>query len=138
MNFNVIGLMSGTSLDGVDAALVSIDEAREDIQLIAFTSVPYSDELRKKLLEISDPKTSQTKDVSLMNMYLGERFADAAFRVCEEANLSIEDIQLISSHGQTVFHQPEPETIDGKPMTSTLQIGDIGVIAERTGVTTVG
>lgn len=138
MNFNVIGLMSGTSLDGVDAALVSIDEAREDIQLIAFTSVPYSDELRKKLLEICDPKTSQTKDVSLMNIYLGERFADAAFRVCEEANLSIEDIQLISSHGQTVFHQPEPETIDGKPMTSTLQIGDIGVIAERTGVTTVG
>src|SRR5690606_20876671 len=78
------------------------------------------------------------EDISSMNMMLGELFAEAAQMIIQKAGLSPDDILLISSHGQTIFHQPEPIVLDGKQIKSTLQIGDIGVIAERTGIMTVG
>ncbi|WP_231505611.1 anhydro-N-acetylmuramic acid kinase [Bacillus sp. EB01] len=136
----VIGLMSGTSLDGIDAALVSIKEEKEDIQLnlLHFTTLPYSEMVRETILRLCDPDKARIEDISAMNMLLGELFADAAKKVVTEANKTMDEIDLISSHGQTIFHQPEHAEIAGYSISSTLQIGDIGLIAERTGVTTVG
>lgn len=137
----VVGLMSGTSLDGIDAALVSISEENSEnikLELIHFTTLPFSEQLREEILGLCNPNLAKIEDISAMNMLLGEKFAAAAIKVVTEANKSMTEIALISSHGQTIFHQPEPVEIDGYSVTSTIQIGDIGVIAERTGVMTVG
>ncbi|WP_462410679.1 anhydro-N-acetylmuramic acid kinase [Neobacillus sp. Marseille-QA0830] len=136
----VVGLMSGTSLDGIDAALVRIAEDAGDIQLklLHFATMPYPESVREQILQLCDPKQARIEDISAMNMLLGELFADAAQQVVTEANRTMDEIDLISSHGQTIFHQPEAVEIAGYPVASTLQIGDIGMIAERTGVTTVG
>ncbi|WP_251548856.1 anhydro-N-acetylmuramic acid kinase [Neobacillus muris] len=136
----VIGLMSGTSLDGIDAALVSIKEDTDGIQLklLHFATLPFTVGLRDKILSLCDPNQARIEDISAMNMLLGEQFAGAAKKVAAEANRPMDEIDLISSHGQTIFHQPEQVKIAGFPVTSTLQIGDISVIAERTGVMTVG
>ncbi|WP_062353994.1 anhydro-N-acetylmuramic acid kinase [Bacillus kwashiorkori] len=137
--WKVIGLMSGTSLDGVDVAIVSINEERENIvELIDFFSYPYSTDIRNRLMEISDPNVSMTRDLSVMNMLLGEIFAEAVIDATKAARIPLKEIDLISSHGQTVFHQPEEIYIGKRPIKSTLQIGDIAVIAERTGVPVVG
>lgn len=136
----VVGLMSGTSLDGVDAALVKIDEENNDIKvnLVEYLSQPYSDDIKEDLTRLVVPETAHVESISSMNMYLGEVYADISLQVIKKAGLSTEDILLISSHGQTIFHQPDPVLMDDKEITSTLQIGDIGVMAERTGITTVG
>ncbi|MEH7113808.1 anhydro-N-acetylmuramic acid kinase [Neobacillus niacini] len=136
----VVGLMSGTSLDGIDAALVSIKEENEkfDIKLISFSTLPFSGVMKEKILELCNPERARIEDISSMNMLLGEQFADAAKKVVDEAKMSMDQIDMISSHGQTIFHQPEEVEIAGHSITSTLQIGDIAVIAERTGVMTIG
>lgn len=136
----VIGLMSGTSLDGIDASIVRIIESDAEIQVesVHFSTLPFSKEIKEKILHLCDPQKARIEDISSMNMLLGELFAEASLKVIKEAGLTKEDILLISSHGQTIFHQPEPVLIHGKEISSTLQIGDIGVIAERTGILTVG
>lgn len=136
----VVGLMSGTSLDGIDAALVQISvvDNKLDLHPIHFIELPLSSEIKEKIMKLCDPETARIEDISVMNMLLGERFADAAIKVIKEGGLTPKEVMLISSHGQTIFHQPDAVTMDGTAITSTLQIGDIGVIAERTGVTTVG
>lgn len=137
---HVVGLMSGTSLDGIDAALVSISEEAGAIQVkpLHFTTLAFSEEIREKILKLCDPKQARIEDISSMNMLLGELFADAAIKVVTEAKKTMDDIDLISSHGQTIFHQPEKVEIAEYSVSSTLQIGDIAVIAERTGVKTIG
>ncbi|MFS0821222.1 anhydro-N-acetylmuramic acid kinase [Bacillus sp. 1P02SD] len=137
----VVGLMSGTSLDGIDAALVSISESdnqKIQIKLIHFSTLPYSESMRERILELCNPNRARLEDISLSNMLLGELFAKATKKVVTEAGLELKDVDLISSHGQTIFHQPEGKSVEGYNLTSTLQIGDIAVIAERTGVMTVG
>ncbi|HWO75012.1 MAG TPA: anhydro-N-acetylmuramic acid kinase [Bacillus sp. (in: firmicutes)] len=135
-----VGLMSGTSLDGIDAALVKIENQNGNIEItpVQFSTYPYPKEIKNKLLKLCDPETSRLEDLSNMNFLLGELFSRAAIQVIEQAGFNKEDILLISSHGQTVYHQPSPVSFAGESITSTLQIGDIGVIAERTGIITVG
>lgn len=132
--------MSGTSLDGIDAALVKISRDEDEIHVepVHFTSVPFTQELKKEILQLCDPETSRIENVSTMNFVLGELFADAALRVIHESGMKREDILLVSSHGQTIYHQPERVSLAGYQSASTLQIGDISVIAERTGIMTVG
>ncbi|MCC3356357.1 anhydro-N-acetylmuramic acid kinase [Bacillus sp. REN16] len=137
----VVGLMSGTSLDGIDAAVVKISETDNQeikIKLIRFTTLPYSESMRERILALCDPDRSRLEDISLSNMLLGELFAKATKKVITEAGLEMKDVDLISSHGQTIFHQPEGRQVEGYNLRSTLQIGDIAVIAERTGIMTVG
>lgn len=136
----VVGLMSGTSLDGIDAALVKITDNDGDIQmeLVHFISNDYAPNIQSHLLKLCHPNTANLDMISKMNMYLGDVFADAVLKVIHEADMSKTDISLVSSHGQTIYHQPDVEWIGRKDITSTLQIGDIGVIAEKTGITTVG
>lgn len=144
----VIGLMSGTSGDGVDAALIevrrsrrsrrSVDAGLADLQvrLLAFRVLPYSRSLRARLLAASSQGT--VSDICHLNALLGELFAAAALRVVEQAGRSPSEVHLIGSHGHTIHHLPsrvfEPEV---GWIRSTLQIGEPAVIAERTGMTTV-
>ena len=136
----VVGLMSGTSLDGIDAALVNILDTDSEIEvdLVHFSTIDYTPEIQAELLKLCHPDTANLSMISKMNMYLGDVFADAVEKVTHEAGIAKEDIRLVSSHGQTIYHQPDAEWIDGRAIISTFQIGDIGVIAEKTGITTVG
>ena len=134
----VVGLMSGTSADGVDAALVRIVRRGQTPRItpVAFASLPYPQPLQQRILELS--LHGRVDEICHMNMYLGELFAKAALRVIHKAGHLPTDIDLIGSHGQTVHHLPNGIREPGVGLVrSTLQIGEPSVIAERTGIPTV-
>ncbi|RLE67318.1 MAG: anhydro-N-acetylmuramic acid kinase [Thermoprotei archaeon] len=135
----VIGLMSGTSADGVSAVLVELKGCGVNTRykILAYKTYPYPSEVREKIFSLFDPKTSTVDEICFMNFILGEIFAEAALKIAKEANIDIEDIDLIGSHGQTIYHQPNPRSIAGYESRATLQIGEPSVIAERTGRITV-
>ncbi|MCL5005663.1 MAG: anhydro-N-acetylmuramic acid kinase [Acidobacteria bacterium] len=128
-----VGLMSGTSLDAVDAALVrlagSSDKPR--VRLVAFTSVRYSLGVRKRILHVASGEAIPAREISQLNFLLGELFAEAALRVCRKARISPHRLSVIGSHGQTVFHQGFATLEAGRKISSTLQIAEPAVIAER-------
>lgn len=129
----VVGLMSGTSLDGVDAAVVEIGGApdRPDWQLLAYLDVPYSSQQRHLIHDGIVNGSAAT--LCRLNAELGEWFADAAVRACEQAGIERSDVAVIGSHGQTVWHEPPRDGRRG----ATLQLGCAATIAERTGVAVV-
>ncbi len=131
----VVGLMSGTSRDGIDAALVKIPGSGKDtrIELMKFICVQYSEDIKAALDGLT--RVCSLDGISGLNFLIGEAFSEAALRVIEEAGIEQNRVDLIGSHGQTVYHNP-PSRHCGTP--STLQLGEIDVIAERTGITTVG
>lgn len=134
----VVGLMSGTSADGVDAALVSIvrKATRVEVEMGAFYSLLYPRSLQQRVLSASVSGT--VADLCHLNALLGEWFANAALGVIRAAQLTTEDVDLIGSHGQTVHHLPNGIKDTGVgAIRSTLQIAEPAVIAERTGITTV-
>lgn len=135
----VVGLMSGTSVDGIDAALVEISGTGGsiEIKLRAFQNTPFPGEIRKKICGLFDPKAATVDRLGYMNFLLGELFAEAALNVIRKAGLECEEIDLIGSHGQTVFHAPEAVREDGYDIRYTVQIGEGAVIAARTGIPTV-
>ncbi len=131
----IIGLISGTSADGIDAAVVDIRGAPPQLSvgLRSFTFVPFSAAQRQQIFALFDPQTSHVDSICQMNFLIGEWFAAAAQQAMAEAGLLPADIAAIASHGQTIYHCMEPNT----PVRSTLQIGEAAVIAGRTGITTV-
>ncbi|HLG21290.1 MAG TPA: anhydro-N-acetylmuramic acid kinase [Candidatus Manganitrophaceae bacterium] len=135
----VIGLISGTSSDGVDAALVDIRSNRGAIalDLVAFDVYPYPRSLQKKLIDLASGSPQSVAALCHLNFYIGERFADAAVQIAGRARIPLSKIGLIGSHGQTVHHLPVPRREEKWLIRSTLQIGEPSVIAERTGVTTI-
>ena len=130
----VIGLMSGTSADGIDAVLteIAVSSGGPQMRQLGFESVPWPQRDRE-LIERLIAGRGATRDVSRAGFQLGEKFASAALRVADSSGLAIDEIDLIGSHGQTVWHEVE----ESGAVQSTLQIGEAAVIAERTGVTTV-
>lgn len=155
----VIGLMSGTSADGIDACLVEITGNGIDtkINILDFETYPYHVATRNAILETCNPETGTVDKVCKLNFHLGKLFADAAKSIANKARIPLTDIDLIGSHGQTIYHLPNPfckgnnanetklisekNTQDGsfptQHISSTLQIGEPSVIAQETGVTTV-
>ncbi len=134
-NTLAIGLMSGTSLDGVDACLVEISECC-DVKIKETCSLDYPKDIQTKLFEMAN-NNGDIKDVCLMNFILGEIYAQCTFELLKKACIKPKDIAYIASHGQTIFHHPQK--MNNNPQTnSTLQIGDISVISDKTGITTVG
>jgi anhydro-N-acetylmuramic acid kinase len=132
----VIGLMSGTSADGVDAALVEVSpEARPAVAVLAHDTWPYPAGLRERVLALASG--GSTEEVCHLNVYLGELFAEAALAVARAAGVDIAAVALIGSHGQTIHHLPTPRREGSHAVRSTLQIAEPAVIAERTGVTTI-
>ena len=122
----VAGLISGTSADGIDVAVVDIDD--RGIRVVGAKTVPYPLGVRDAILSVTNPA-----DVSRLNFLLGELFAEAL----QHAGVPLESIELIGSHGQTIFHEGEPAEFLGRRIASTLQIGEASVILARTGIETI-
>lgn len=134
-----IGLMSGTSADGVDAALVRISgwglatEARQ----LAYVSIPFEDDVRDRILALAQGDTGGSRDLGRMNALLGQLYLEACLRLCRDAGVSPEDIDLVGCHGQTVYHQPAPEAYFHRTLAATYQIGDVSILCERLGAVAV-
>ena len=131
----VVGLMSGTSADGVDAAVVEIGGRK--VRLLAFDTFAYPAALRRQILDLCRPESARLDDICHYNFVLGEVFADAVIKLCSKSGISPRSIDLIGSHGQTIYHQPGGKRYGRRTIRSTLQIGEPSVIAQRTGITTV-
>lgn len=131
-----IGLMSGTSLDGIDAALVEISGKNETtaVKLIDFLTVPFSEGTLQRIREALSLESSDVEKICSLNIELGECFAQATLAVCTQAGIASTELAFIGSHGQTIFHIPfDRDTL----YASTFQIGDPAVICERTKTTVV-
>lgn len=135
----VVGLMSGTSMDGIDAALVRISGRKDQprVRLVAFDSTPYMSEVHERLRRVAGGDPTCAAEISQLNFLLGKLFADAALRVCNRASVSPNQLAIIGSHGQTIYHQGSPSVEPDHPMASTLQIAEAAVIAHATGVPVV-
>lgn len=131
----IIGLMSGTSADGVDAALVDIHGERraERVTCLAAAYCPYPDELRAAVLEQCDRDRSSVSALCILSSALACQYADAARAVAERAGVSLSRVTAIACHGQTVWHQPEPVAAYGGLHRGTTQLGNAALLAERTG-----
>jgi anhydro-N-acetylmuramic acid kinase len=144
----IIGIMSGTSLDAIDVAMVRIQKhgLTAQVRLEHFRSFPYPPKIRAVVRELFDPKKARIDDICRYDFILGEVFAAAVLRLLKETNIKADSVDLVASAGQTVWHDPEMsmvnadvDWIDGPLMTrSTFAIGQSAVIAERTGIITVG
>lgn len=133
----VIGLMSGTSVDSVDAALVEIrgHSLETGVELVAFHSHAFEAEVRDRIFDLFQPETSRVDEICQMNFLIGEVFADAALSVIRKSGLEAKEIDLIGSHGQTIYHLPPQAGAQYIP--STLQIGEPAIIAYHTGIPTI-
>ena len=124
-----IGLMSGTSVDGIDAVLV--DFSNEQARVIGNLYKTYTQELREKILALCEPGHNEIERLGELDVLLGKAFAATVHELLHQHQLSSETIRAIGSHGQTIRHQPH------QPHRFTLQIGDPSTIAAETGITTV-
>jgi anhydro-N-acetylmuramic acid kinase len=134
-----LGLMSGTSADGIDVALARISGAPPQLnaRLLEHTSFNFPPALRKEILRVAEQQPISAGELSQLNFRLGRIYADAVLAACKGFKVAPKRIDLIGNHGQTIFHQGQPVSYFGHSTASTLQIGDGSVIAVRTGITTV-
>ena len=133
----IIGLMSGTSVDGIDAAIVEIRGHRLEtaVDLIAFETFPFPPGVPQRILALCQPDTGRVDDICEMNFYIGHLFAEAVKHILRKSGMHARDIALIGSHGQTIHHLPRDARTSRYP--STLQIGEPAVIAHETGIPTI-
>lgn len=141
----VIGLNSGTSMDGIDAALFAIaplpqgrqknsDLPALSFELISSLLLPFPSRFVAQLKKVASGAETDIKTICLLNTALGELFAEAAVKVANAASLTITEVDLIGSHGQTVWHVPDATDFLTVTTNGSLQIGEPAVIAARTGV----
>jgi anhydro-N-acetylmuramic acid kinase len=137
---NVIGIMSGTSLDGIDVALVEIEgnSTFTKLDLIGFLEYPFPKGVKNMLLKNSIKETSNVEDLSQLNFLIPNVYFEAINTLCENLNFPLTDVDLIGSHGQTVQHLPVKQDYLGYNISSTLQIGDPAVLAKLTNTITIG
>jgi anhydro-N-acetylmuramic acid kinase len=135
----VLGLMSGTSADGIDVALARISGAPPHLnaKLLGHTSFDFPPALRREILRVAEQQPISAGALSQLNFRLGHIYADAVLAACKRFKIAPERIDLIGNHGQTIFHQGTPVSFLGSQIASTLQIGDGSVIAARAGITAV-
>ncbi|HEX6159984.1 MAG TPA: anhydro-N-acetylmuramic acid kinase [Thermoanaerobaculia bacterium] len=144
----IIGIMSGTSLDAIDVAMCRIQKhgLNANVKLEHFRSYPYPAKIRSVVRDLFDPKRSRVDDICRYDFILGEVFAAAVLRLLQETKIKADTVDLIATAGQTVWHDPELAMIDAgvdwieHPIAtrSTFAIGQSAVIAERTGIITIG
>ncbi len=136
----VLGMMSGTSADGIDVALVRISGAPPSlsIKFEGHHHVRFPARCVRRYLRLANGGATSTAEISQLNFLLGEEFAAAAVAACKRWRVPLRRIGLIGSHGQTIFHQGKATRfLGGRRVASTLQIGEPSIIAARTGVTTI-
>jgi len=136
----IVGLMSGTSADGIDAALVKIQGSgtTSTVHQLAFETYPYPKGFNKFLLKNSDAKTARLDDITRLDILIASFFADAVKKIVRKTSKHLNEIDLIGSHGQTIHHLPINKKMFGKFVRSTMQIGNPSIIAKLTGVVTIG
>ena len=134
----IAGIMSGTSLDGIDVAIIDITGSgfKAKINVLTSHSVPYPKKIREALLAVSNANAI-TGDISRLNFLLGELYVEALEETAERAEIPLTTIKLIGCHGQTIFHEGQGSQFLGKKVASTFQIGESSVISERTGIDVV-
>ncbi len=124
-----IGLISGTSMDGIDAVLMRLGEKGQE--MLASHEHPWPDDLRQKLRAIAAPGENEIERMGFLDIQVADHFAKAAWELLKQARIPPQQVAAIGSHGQTIRHHPEG------PAPFTLQIGDPNRIAEATGITVV-
>lgn len=131
----IIGLMSGTSADGVDVALCEIKGAPGNLSatLLHGVTFPYDPAVRQRILKCCDPFDSSVDEIAALNVDLAEVFAESALGAIQQAGMSVKQVDLIGSHGHTLWHNV---VADGN-VSASLQVGEASVLAERVGVTTI-
>lgn len=135
----LVGLMSGTSVDGIDAAVIKLSpmpdkEQGVEIELLAFENTAFPKQVRNAIFELFDRSNATIDKVGAMNMWLGELYAQATLSVIGKCGLEPSQIFAVGSHGQTIYHAPEENVMDGYNLHCTVQIGDGAVIANRTAI----
>lgn len=130
-----IGLMSGTSADGMDAALVEITGCglSTRVKQLGFVSLPYPDEVRSAILRLAGGESGGSHELSLFHFLLGRLSLEACLAVCEASGISPTEVDFVGSHGQTLYHAPVPEAYLGHQVCATLQLGEPSVICEGLG-----
>jgi anhydro-N-acetylmuramic acid kinase len=126
--------MSGTSLDGIDVAIVDI--AGQRIRTVAFHSTPYPEPVRKAILGVSNATTT-TGQIARLHIRLGQLYARAVQETIRRGRVRSGTVELVGCHGQTIYHQGDRVPFLGKPVAATMQIGEASVIAEELGVPVV-
>lgn len=133
----VAGIMSGTSLDGVDVAIVDIAAGGSvEVKTVATYSASYPDDLRAALLAVSNCET-HTREIARLHFLLPQIYAESFFQCCKNTNVDPASVELIGSHGQTIYHEGVAASVLGRKLASTLQIGDGSVLAELTATAVV-
>ncbi|MCX8169433.1 MAG: anhydro-N-acetylmuramic acid kinase [Candidatus Methanomethylicia archaeon] len=134
-----LGVMSGTSIDGVSIAIAEIRGSwiNTKFKIIYNNTYPYDDSIRMEIFKLINPKTGNVKKICQWNYVLGEIFVEKIFQAIKEAGLSISEIDFIASHGQTIYHNPKIVNVYGYKTRSTLQIGEPSIIAYKTRVITI-
>ena len=127
VSFNVLGMNCGTSIDGIDIALCKITSQLSStditVELLSYKEVPVTPHLRCRILELVKPGAPTTlEDICDLNFSLGEEFA----RAIKDGSVNLEDVDIIASHGQTLWHTPTGERL------STLQMAEPAVITNKT------
>ena len=137
----VLGMMSGTSADGIEVALARISGAPPSLsaKLEAHHHVWFPTRVREAILRLANGAPTTTAEISQLNFLIGEEFGAAAIAACKRWRVPLVRVSLIGSHGQTIFHQGvAAKFLGARRVASTLQIGEPSVIAARTGIHTIG
>jgi len=136
----VLGVLSGTSVDAVDIALIKIKGkgSNVSVRVIDYKEFKIPPTLKDFVLQVSHKESGTVDDVCRLNFILGKFYAKCINKFLFQKGISPEKIDIIGSHGQTIHHLPLSEKFNGIKYRSTLQIGDPSVIANQTGIITVG
>ena len=136
----VIGLMSGTSIDAVDVALIEINGSgvNTKLNLIGYLEYSYPDGFKELVLRNSTKDSSNVEEICRLNFLIPQFYNDAIDKLCNHIGFDKNEIDLIGSHGQTIHHLPAKQFLFDKNSASTLQIGDPSVLAKLSGIITVG
>ena len=132
----VAGLMSGTSADGIDVAIVNIRPARDDLalRLLGHGSFPFTPVVRQAVLNAMDARSISTAELARLNWRLGQLYAEALAKMLEKVDCRL---NLAGCHGQTIYHQPQGQRYAGGTVACTWQIGEMSILAARSGVPVV-
>ena len=136
----VIGLMSGTSADGIDAALTRISGCGTEtrVELLHFLFAPFPPAVRERILRLAEGGETSTRELCLLKTLLGQLYGETCLALCRRAGIRPDQVDLVGNHGQTVWHIPQAEEYLGRSLTGTLQIGEDAVIAQAMGCPVVG
>ncbi|MEM1931428.1 MAG: anhydro-N-acetylmuramic acid kinase [Sulfolobales archaeon] len=134
----IVGTMSGTSADGVDVVVVSLKGHGRNIRwkLISKGVLPYPTDVKRRILYSSERGCA--KDICVLSFVIGRIFSKAIIEVLESSGISVSEVDAVGSHGQTIYHMPEYTKMGGVLTRCSLQVGNLSVIAESTGLVTVG